>query len=366
MKRIAIIGRGAHTLPTYRAMLNKFAEHYTLVLYSEVAMKPEWLSTPHSYTIRSVSSDNYPRRIRDFILLLMIIRDHWRNPYALVHAHSTYPSGMIGIVLKKLFRIPILVCLDGAEGSALPSIHFGDLLSKRRARLNQWVINRADAVTALTHFQCGEVYRNLNIQKNISVIPRGVEMPAYSLLAQEKASIPVTILSIGYLSPVKDPITLIRTFYEIQKETDCRLIHIGEDYMNGEVQKLVEKLGIEDKVSFKGHLPYDQVKKFFERAHLFLLTSVYESQAMVVVEAMAMGVPVCGTHVGIMADLSGTCCITVPPGESSALAQEVIALLKNKEKMETLRKNGYAWAYENDLNKCVNTTLKIYKSLIKD
>jgi len=366
MKRIAIIGRGAHTLPTYRAMLNKFTEHYTLVLYSEVAMKPEWLAAPHSYTIRSVSHDNYPRRIRDFMLLLMIIRDHWRNPYALIHAHSTYPSGMIGIVLRKLFKIPVLVCLDGAEGSALPSIHFGDLLSKRRARLNQWIINQADAVTALTHFQRDEVYRNLPIRKHISVIPRGVEMPEHSLLLQERTNSPVTILSIGYLSPVKDPITLIHTFYAIQKETDCHLIHIGEDYMNGEVQQLTKKLGIEDRVSFKGHLPYHQVKIFQERAHLFLLTSVYESQAMVVVEAMAMGIPVCGTHVGIMADLSGTCCITVPPGESSALAHEVIALLKNKEKMDTLRKNGYTWARENDLNKCANATLKIYSSLIKD
>lgn len=353
-------------MPTHRLMLNKLAEHYTIVLYSEVAMKPEWLALKHLYTIRAVQSNKYHRFVRDFIVLWMIIRDHCRQPFHLLHAHSTYPSGMIATIFKKLFRVPVLVGLDGAEGIALPSINFGDLVSKRRASLNQWIINEADAVTALTFFQRDLVYKNLSIQKEIQVIPRGIASPSQQENKKEESKTPITILSIGYLSPVKDPITLIKAFHQIQKEIDCRLIHVGQDYMQGEVQQLVKSLGIEDKVSFTGHVPYEQVNIFYKQADLFMLTSVYESQAMVVVEAMAMGIPVCGTHVGIMADLSGKCCITVPPGESSLLAHAVIALLKDKEKMETLRRNGYTWTKENTLDSCVDALRKLYSKLIQE
>lgn len=54
LKRIAFLGRGGHTLPTYRALLNKLSKEYELVVYLEVPVQPEWLQLEHRYSIRSV------------------------------------------------------------------------------------------------------------------------------------------------------------------------------------------------------------------------------------------------------------------------------------------------------------------------
>jgi glycosyltransferase involved in cell wall biosynthesis len=364
VKRIAILGRGAHTLPTYRVLLNSLAAHYSITLYSEVPMTSDWLLLEHNYAIKSIPKGKYPRRLRDLLLLFLILRDHLKNPFALLHAHSTYPTGLVAILLKKVLKIPVVVALDAAEGSAFPAIDFGDLLSKRRAKLNQWVINQASFVTALTNFHRDQVYTNLKITKNISVIPRGVDPAKFSIVNTQKEKDSVTILSVSYLSPVKDPETLIRTFFLIQQSINCKLIHIGHDYMNHAIQQLVKEMGIEDKVFFMGHLTYEEIPEYYKKADLFLLTSVYESQALVVAEALAAGIPVAGTHVGLMADLSGKCCITVPPGNYKALAESVLALLRDKERMSTLRENGYNWSRQNNLDTCVATLHNIYDHLI--
>jgi len=364
VKRIAILGRGAHTLPTYRTLLNSLAVHYSITLYSEVAMTPDWLLLEHNYTIKSIPPGRYPRRIRDLLLLLMVLRDHLKNPFALLHAHSTYPTGLVAILLKTIFKIPVVVALDAAEGSAFPEINFGDLLSKRRAKLNQWVINKASFVTALTNFHRDQVYTNLKITNKISVIPRGVDPDKFSSITTQKESGNITMLSISYLSPVKDPETLVKAFFLIQQSINCKLIHIGRDYMNNSIHQLVKEMGIDHKVFFKGHLAYEEIPEYYKKADLFLLTSVYESQALVVAEALAAGIPVLGTHVGLMADLSGKCCLTVPPGDYKALAENVLALLKDKERMSTLREHGYAWSRQNNLGTSVTALRNIYDSLI--
>ena len=364
MKRIAILGRGAHTLPTYRALLNGLCQHYSITLYSEVAMTSDSLLLEHNYTIKCIPKGNYPRRLRDLLLLLLVLRDHLKKPFALLHSHSTYPTGLVAIVLKKIFRIPVVVALDAAEGSAFPDIHFGDLLSKKRAKLNQWVINHASVVTALTNFQRDQVCSNLKITNEIKVIPRGIDPNAFSFSRTEKKNDCVTILSASYLSPVKDPETLIKAFFIIQKSINCKLIHIGRDYMNNTIHQMVDDLGIADKVLFKGHIPYHEISEYYKAADLFLLTSVYESQAVVVAEALAAGILVLGTHVGLMADLSGNCCITVPPGDHEALAKNAIALLNDPIKMNMLRDNGYHWSKQNTLDSSVHELCKIYDHLI--
>lgn len=327
-------------------------------------MTSDWLLLEHNYTIKSIPPGKYPRRIRDLFLLLLVLRDHLKNPFALLHAHSTYPTGLVAILLKTVFKIPVVVALDAAEGSAFPEIDFGDLLSKRRAKLNQWVINKASFVTALTNFHRDQVYTNLKITNKINVIPRGVDPTKFSTVNTQKENDSLTILSISYLSPVKDPETLIKAFFLVQQSINCKLIHIGRDYMNNAIHQLVKEMGIEEKVFFKGHLAYEEIPEYYKKADLFLLTSVYESQALVVAEALAAGIPVLGTHVGLMADLSGKCCITVPPGDYKVLAENVLALLNDKERMNTLRENGYTWSKQNSLDKCVAELRNIYDHLI--
>jgi glycosyltransferase involved in cell wall biosynthesis len=360
-KRLAVIGGGAHTIPSYRAMLKMIAKEYEIILLSEFHLEEKWKVEEYSIsTVPPVKN----RWGREFLFLMKIIKICFTKRIDIIHSHSTYPSGFISVIVGRLFRIPVLVCLDAAEASGIPEIKFGDLLSPRRARLNRWVLKKASAITALTQFQCNEVRLNFNFKNEIHVIPRGVDPKAF-LPEDKMVGKPVRFLSVAYIHPVKDQETLIRAFHLISKEMDASLTLVGKDYENGRIQKLAKELNIDQQVTFAGFVQHENIQQYYHQADILLLTSRYESQAMAAVEAMASGVMVCGTQVGIMADLSAKCCVTVPVCDYHGLASKVIKLVQEPEEQERLKTAALEWINSHSLQWTVQNYLKLYDKLIK-
>lgn len=362
LKRIAFLGRGAHTLPTYRALLNLIAKRYELIVYSEVPIEKEWLDLEHTYSLRAAISKNLPRRIRELLFVSRVIADHLKQRFDLVHAHSTYPTGFAAVILQRIFNVPAIVALDGAEASGLPDISFGDLLHTRRTKVNRWVINHATTVTALTRFQREEVFSNLKINREILVISRGVDLKRFYFERTQKPGGPLVILSVGYLNPIKDPRTLMHAFYRIQKQIESVLIIVGMDYMQGAIQRLAGELNVRDRVRFEGYVPHERISEYYRRADVLLHTSRYESQGMVIAEALASGVLVVGTKVGLLNDLSGDCCLTAATNDPETLARIVTELWANDAEMRRLRENGYRWSRSHSLERCAGEIMNIYKA----
>ena len=363
LKRIAFLGRGGHTLPTYRALLNRLAHHFDLTVYSEVPVDPMWLDLPHDYSLRAVTERRMHRRLREVLLLFVLIKDHLRNPYHLVHAHSTYPTGFAAVVFQKIFRVPAIVSLHAAEASAFPDIRFGDLRHKRRMVVNRWVIKHARTVTALTDFQRIEVVSNLKIVRPVIVIHRGVDLKRFYFNRRNQLRSPMVLLSVGYLNAIKDPETLLQAFELIQRKLNCVLIVVGQDYTDGEIKIVASRLGISEKVRFEGYVEHDRIDVYYREADILLHTSRYESQGMVVAEAMASGVVVVGTKVGLLSDLSGECCVTVSNKDPAALAEAVLSLVEDGERMEYLRHNAYRWSRLHSLDNCSEEVMGLYRTL---
>lgn len=351
-------------MPTYRAVLNGLAEHHTLVVLSETPIAPEWMQLEHRYEFRSLSSRKLPRRLREFFFILNLIREQWRNPLDVIHAHSTYPTGFAAVIAQKLFGVPAVVSLDGGEGALFPELTFGDRHNYKRTVVNRWVVKHASEVTTLTDFHRDQLVRNLGIKRKILVIPRGVDLKKF-VFKDNQIQDPLVFLSVGYLSPIKDPHTLLKTFFIIQQQIDCRLIIVGKDFMRGAVQQTAETLGIADKIEFRVDADHDTMPEVYREANVLLHTAVYESQGMVAVEAMASGTAVCGTRVGILSDLSGDCCLTVAPGDAEGLAHGVLELLRSREKFYAQCLRARQWTEKNDLLQTIGKYLDIYNRLVR-
>lgn len=350
-------------MPTYRALLNRIAEQHELTVYSEVPVERQWLELEHRYRIKGGRIAK-PRYLRDFLFLCMVIRDHMRVPFHLVHAHSTYPTGFVAVILQKVFHLPAVVSLHAAEASAFPDIQFGDLLHRRRTRINRWVIKHAKTVTTLTNFQRDEVVKNLQIRRPVVVMHRGVDVNRFYFERARDLKEPITFLSVGYLNAIKDPETLLRAFYKIHMEVDSVLIIVGRDYTAGAVMRLAVELGISHKIEYAGYVNHDNMNGFYRRADVLLHTARYESQGMVIAEAMAAGVLVVGTKVGLLSDLSGECCLTAPTRDPDALARVALDLLSRPEAMTRLRRNAYAWTQHHSLDVCCQEILRLYQRSI--
>jgi glycosyltransferase involved in cell wall biosynthesis len=132
-----------------------------------------------------------------------------------------------------------------------------------------------------------------------------------------------------------------------------------------EKSREAKEYGIDSKVRFIGTIEHAQVVEYYKIATLLLHTSYYESEAMAVAEAMASGVLVCGTHVGLMADLSNSCCITVPSNAPELLAESVLKLLSDQEQMNSLRLKSSQWSVNNSLDYTYKIFAEMYLNLMR-
>ena len=98
----------------------------------------------------------------------------------------------------------------------------------------------------------------------------------------------VRYLSVGRLVPQKNQALLIRAFAQVAGPDD-RLVILGEGRRRGALEALVAELGLGDRVALPGHV--DQPAAHYRAADVFVLSSDYEGLGVVVVEALAAGLP---------------------------------------------------------------------------
>lgn len=106
----------------------------------------------------------------------------------------------------------------------------------------------------------------------------------------------INYITLGRLSPEKNHVLLINSFKKVlEKQSNSRLYIVGEGAQRGKLTNLVKDLGIEKKVIFTGHM--DNPFYLLKQCDVFVLTSLYEGQALVILEALAVGLKVISTDI---------------------------------------------------------------------
>ncbi len=139
----------------------------------------------------------------------------------------------------------------------------------------------------------------------ISVIPTGTDMrmerPTQALsdlLAKYDFRNPARIsgkrllVSVGRLGREKNICYLIRALAIVKERHDVHFLMIGNGPDRGEIEELIDRLGLEDRVTLLGYVGHEDVFAFIEQSDLFIFASVTETQGLVLLESMAVGTPV--------------------------------------------------------------------------
>lgn len=187
--------------------------------------------------------------------------------------------------------------------------------------LIRWLYRRATVIAVSQPVKQDLVDRFGVPEKQIVVIPNAIDVSKVASLAREAVDCPwnpemPVIVTAGRLSHVKAQWHLIRAFAEVQKARPCQLVIIGSGELEDYLHKLARELGVEHRVFFLGW--QSNPFKFMARSDVFVLPSLTESFGLVLVEAMACGLPVIATDCPggsreiVTAGSAGPCGVLVP------------------------------------------------------
>lgn len=254
----------------------------------------------------------------------------------LTHAHYAFPTGVLSLIGKKLFRLPYVVTVHGGDIDKMAA------KNERIRSATQKILQGADAVIVVGERLKKDVIERFGVdQRRVHVMSMGVNTEVFKPMpkseARQELSIPEnekTLLYVGNMIEAKGVLELVDAFKIIQeKYPDAKLHMIGSDKDEAFMHIFAKHL-LDNDVRIIHHLPMPQreIAKWIAAADVFVLPSHHEGFGLVALEAMSVGTSVVGTDVGglsyLLSDGAG---ILVEPKNPESLAEGLIQALSEPE-----------------------------------
>lgn len=229
----------------------------------------------------------------------------------------------------------------------LNSRRAGVIRKFRRYRQIRKLYRGADTLICVSEGVCDDISRILKkTPVETLVLPNPVITPELGELAaqgvdhpwlREPGGVPV-LLGVGRMGKIKNFPLLIKAFARVRTHRDCRLIILGDGRQRRKLVALAQRLGVADDVDFPGFV--DNPYAYMSRSALFVLSSEWEGLPTVLIEALAVGIPVVSTDCpsGPSEILQGgRFGKLVPTGDEVALSDAIITTLSQQQDPQQLR-----------------------------
>ena len=236
------------------------------------------------------------------------------------HVHTANFAGFAALALSREYGVSYLITEH--ETSYFEKIYSDDFLTKI-----QPVFAQAAAVISVSK-AAGKVLIDLGLVKDdqLTVIPNLVDVDFFTppdLPGLSSPAAPFRFLSIGALEARKRVDMTLRAFAQAFPEDNTVHLEIGGDGPErARLEALTNELDLTQQVTFLGVLNREQVRDAMRRAHVFVHASLFETFGVVLIEALAAGIPVISTACGGPEDIvSSQVGRLVPVDDPAALAE---------------------------------------------
>jgi len=291
-----------------------------------------------------------------------------------IHSHGMASMGMAALEAAKSQKRPLV----GTFHTLIPeATHY---LSKRAAikkmaerfawRYIKWYYNMCDATIAPS-LVIKEMLEDHGV-RNARVIPTGINIERFnpkvsgeSLRRKLGLEDNKVVLNLGRLVLEKNLDVLINSALLVLEEIpECKFLIIGQGPAAGYYKRLIKKNGLEKWFLFiNAIISSDKIPLFYAASDVFVIPSKFETQGLVVLEAMACGKPVVGADYLALKEIikenyNGA---KFDPDSPEECAEKIIMVLRNKNKFKS---NARKTAEEFSIERCANKLVKLYEELI--
>jgi len=257
----------------------------------------------------------------------------------LVNAHVALPNGFASISLAKLFDVPLVTTIHGADLQHSVSFPAGESLLGHTFRCSESLVVNSSKLASLLETRFLDT-------PPVDIVPNGIPIE----MVRETASCdpPVAIdpdatvlITVGKLVETKGIHLVLDALAELPDVSDLQYIIIGGGPQRDALWKRVAERDLSDIVTFTGKVPHRTVFEHLHHADLFALPSYKEAFGIAYLEAMACGLPVIacegeGPADFVEHDETG---YLVPPRDVDELRRVIATLIDSPE---TRRRVGTA------------------------
>ena len=312
----------------------------------------------------------------------------WENNYAvntlkviekydidLIHAHFAYPEGLVGLLVKRTSKKPLIVTIHGYDLLCDSRIGYGARLNKKADTIIKKVLNTCEAIIVESHATYNEAAKIIPDNTKLHLIPAGIDIerfhptlngtPIKKKLGIERKKVVFTLRS---HKPKYGLEFLIKAVPLVTKENEDIIFIIGSDGpLKSYHEHLAENLNVKDKILFTGRIPHNEVPYYYALSDIVVVPSLQEAFGLVVTEALSCGKPVIGTKVGGIVDqiIDGYNGFLVQPENSTELAEKILWLTNNPQIALRMGSNGRKIVEDKfTITKKIDSLISLYETLI--
>jgi len=271
-----------------------------------------WHPPPHDPMPRESASDG----VRIFRLRDCRYRYYWwpafrlaselhsENPFDVVHAHTSFPAGFAGALMRIRKKVPLVITSHGSE---IRRPMEGPMLSMLRYLLVRFAFSRADAVIGASRELAelsirfgadrGSTFSVANATDGDKFHPGVDGSPIRNKYGIDADS--VVVLFVGHFEAVKGIHLFVRAARKLlDRHPALKFLAVGAGKEEGSVMRLADELGVRDSFVFAGAIDNDEVPAHVAAADVAVFPSLAEATSIACLEVMACGCPVVVSDVG--------------------------------------------------------------------
>jgi 1,2-diacylglycerol 3-alpha-glucosyltransferase len=295
----------------------------------------------------------------------------------LIHSHTMLVMGYIGNIIAERKSIPSVTTYHTIMEDYVHYIpFFNSVLREFVIDLSRRFCNKNKAVIVPSR-KVEKLLRDYGVSTDIEVIPNGIDLtPFENKISEEKIqefrerfNIPSNakvLIFVGRLGKEKSVDAIVENFSRIVKKyPDTFLLIVGDGPEKKNLKTQVKELGLKNRVIFTGYLKWpDEVVLAYNSSDIFVIASHTETFGVVLVEAMACGLPVVAYADDAFRDIVKNGINGFLIGSKDRLHEGIESLLSSDELMKNMSVASIEIAGSFTMEKHVKKTIALYETVL--